>query len=75
MIVSRSPDLPRLLYAQDIAGLLGWGTDRVAVQRARRWMKRNGLSDKDGKRYVTTRTRLREAFPAAYTDAIDRLAD
>ena len=67
--------MPRLLYAQDIAALLGWGAGRVAVQRARRWMKRNGLVDKDGRRFVTTRTRLREAFPAAYLDAIEELVD
>lgn len=67
-------DVPRLLYAQDIAALLGWGTDRMGVQRARRWMKRNGMQDRDGKRFVTTRTRLREAFPAAYLDAIDDLS-
>jgi hypothetical protein len=63
----------RLLYAQDIAGLLGWGTDRSGVQRARRWMRRNGMIDRDGRRYVTTRTRLREAFPAAYLDLIEEL--
>ena len=67
-------ELPRLLYAQDIASLLGWGDDRSAVQRARRWMKRNGMVDRDGRRYVTTRARLREAFPAAYLDAIEDLA-
>jgi hypothetical protein len=67
-------ELPRLLYAQDIAALLGWGAGRSAVQRARRWMKRNGMVDRDGRRYVTTRARLREAFPAAYLDAIEDLA-
>ena len=67
-------ELPRLLYAQDIAALLGRGAGRSAVQRARRWMKRNGMVDRDGRRYVTTRARLREAFPAAYLDAIEDLA-
>ena len=67
-------EIPRLLYAHDIAALLGWGCDRTGVQRARRWMKRNGMVDRDGRRFVTTRARLREAFPAAYLDAIDELA-
>ena len=72
--MDRAHELPRLLYAQDIAALLGWGTDRTGVQRARRWMARNGMLDRDGRRYVTTRARLREAFPAAYLDALDELA-
>ena len=67
-------ELPRVLYAHHIAALMGWGHDRSAVQRARRWMKRNGMLDRDGRRYVTTRARLREAFPAAYLDAIDELS-
>lgn len=67
--------IPRLLYAPDIARLMGWGTDETAVQRARRWMKRHGLVERDGTRYVTTRTRLREAFPAAYMDAVDELVE
>jgi hypothetical protein len=54
---------------------MGWGDDRTAVQRARRWMQRNGLVDRDGRRFVTTRARLREAFPAAYLDAIEELAE
>ena len=65
---------PRLLYAHDIAGLLGWGMSKSGVQRARRWMKRNNMIDRDGRRLVTTRARLREAFPAAYLDAIDELS-
>ena len=65
--------LGRLLYAADIAELMGWGRTETGVQRARRWMKRNGLTDRDGQRYVTTRARLREAFPAAYLDAVDEL--
>ena len=68
------PKLPRLLYAHHIAGLLGWGMDKTGVQRARRWMKRNGMVERDGRRLVTTRARLREAFPAAYLDAIEELA-
>lgn len=67
--------LPRLLYASDIAELMGWGCDRVGVQRARRWMKRQGLVERDGRRLVTTRTRLREAFPAAYHDAVGELLE
>ena len=67
--------LPRLLYAADIARLMGWGTDRIAVQGARRWMQRNGLVDRDARRYVTTRARLREAFPAAYLDAVEELVE
>jgi hypothetical protein len=70
----REPGLARLLYAADVARLMGWGDDRSAVQRARRWMRRNGLVDRDGRRYVTTRARLREAFPAAYLDAIEELS-
>lgn len=61
----------RLLYAVDIARLLGWGDDRWAVQRARRWMARRGLVDRDGRRFVTTPARLREAFPAAYLDLLE----
>jgi hypothetical protein len=45
-----TPALPRLLYAADIARLMGWGSDSTAVQRARRWMKRNKLMDRDGHR-------------------------
>ena len=67
--------LARLLYAADIAELMGWGAGKVGVQRARRWMVRNGLVDRDAHRYVTTRARLREAFPAAYLDAVDELVD
>ena len=71
-----STEMPaRLLYAADIARLMGWGADRIGVQRARRWMKRNGLAERDGRRLVTTRTELRESFPAAYADAIGDLAD
>ena len=70
---SVNPKLGRLLYAADIADLMGWGRTETGVQRARRWMKRNGLTDRDGQRYVTTRARLREAFPAAYLDAVDEL--
>ena len=72
--MSASVEIPRLLYAHHIAALLGWGEDKTAIQKARRWMKRNGMVDRDGRRYVTTRTRLREAFPAAYLDAIDELS-
>ena len=71
----RHRQLPRLLYAPDIAELMGWGADRAAVQRARRWMKRQGLVERDGRRFVTTRTRLREAFPAAYHDAVGELVE
>ena len=71
-----TPQVPsRLLYAADIARLMGWGEDRTGVQRARRWMKRNGLAERDGRRLVTTRTQLRETFPAAYADAMADLAD
>ena len=69
-----NPTLPRLLYAHHIALLLGWGLDKAGVQRARRWMKRNGMVDRDGRRLVTTRARLREAFPAAYQDALEELS-
>ena len=71
-----TPELPsRLLYAADIARLMGWGEDRTGVQRARRWMKRNGLAERDGRRLVTTRTQLRETFPSAYADAMADLSD
>ena len=65
----------RLLYAADIARLMGWGEGRIGVQRARRWMKRNGLAERDGRRLVTTRTELRESFPSAYADAIAELVE
>jgi hypothetical protein len=59
---------PVLLSSAHLAGLLGWTT-----QRALRWMKRHGIALKDGSRYVTTRTALREAFPEVYTDIVDSI--
>lgn len=55
--------MSRLLYALDVAILLGWGTDRSAVQRARRFMRRNGLIDRDGKRFVTSKESLLAVVP------------
>lgn len=66
---------PKLMYAVDVARLLGWGDDRWAVQRARRWMERNGLVDRDGRRFVTTPARLREIFPASQLDLLEAIDD
>lgn len=50
----------RVLYARDVAQLLGWRTER-----AHDWMLRNGIATKEpkGRRYYTTATRIRDAFP------------
>jgi hypothetical protein len=60
--------LPVLLTSAHVASLLGWN-----VQRALRWMKRHGIAIKDGSRYVTTRSRLRESFPEVYTEILDTI--
>lgn len=50
--------LPKLLYARDIAALLGWQT-----QRARRWLRVTGAGVKRGGRFVTTLPMLLAHFP------------
>jgi hypothetical protein len=72
-IVKEKLELPRMIYAAEIADLLGWGTDKSAVQRARRWMKRHGLMDRDGRRFFATAERLQVVFPREYNDAVEQL--
>lgn len=52
------PGLPKLLYASDIARVMGWQT-----QRARKLLKRTGAGQKRGNRYVTTVAALLANFP------------
>lgn len=51
-----------LWYARDVARFLGW-RGKSGVQRARRWMKRHGLVDRDGRRFYANELRVRDALP------------
>lgn len=52
--------MKKLLFAQDIAQLLDWPT-----QRARRWLMNNG-GRKIGGRWVITPTLVRDRFPGVF---------
>jgi hypothetical protein len=60
----------RILYAADVAALLGWST-----KRARRWLQREAIASKMGSRWVTTPTKLREAFPEIHDELLQELTD
>lgn len=51
----------RILTTSDVAGVLGWDT-----QRARRWLQRTEAGTKRGGRVITTRDRLASHFPEAF---------
>lgn len=53
----------RLMSTVDVAAMLGWSTER-----AHDWMIREKIAFKMGRRYYTTPTKLREAFPDIYEE-------
>jgi hypothetical protein len=60
----------RLISSVDVSKLLGW-----SVQRARRWLMREGLGIRIGSRWYTTRTRLRDTFPDLAEDLTLELSE
>jgi hypothetical protein len=63
--------MAKILFAADIAKLLGWPT-----WRAKRWMKSTGCGRKRGKLWITTPELLRAHFPEAAAELdVASLAD
>ncbi len=59
-------DLPKVVFVADIAKRIGWSTERT-----RRWLKSLGALEKRGRKFVTTKTKLRSVFPEMCDEADD----
>ena len=59
-----------VLSTVDVANLLGW-----RVERARRWLQREGVGFQMGERWFTTPTKIRAAFPDVYQELTPKSED
>lgn len=65
-----------IITVAQVAAVLGYPMDKqrrkTSVQKARRWMKRTGAVVKRGNRFITTRHKLKQAFPEVYEELAER---
>ncbi len=66
--VRKKPALPVYLTTAEVAAILGW-----SQRRARRWLENEDALVWRAGHLVTTRHRLREAFPEIYDEIVQAL--